>query len=283
VLAGNTLLVATRDYVPRGHLLALDAATGAERWRLRLDEASLSTPAVYGDEIYLGTESGSIVAVHRTAPGPVHLAVFHDSTFGPFSVRARMMRDYFAYAGYQVLSADSLDAFLNARISDGAPSVVVFATEWYRRGPLPPVTDTILFRRYLVAGGKIVWPGRPLAFDVRDSSGTPIGMNPREPERLLGVPFNGVSFSEHAAMPTPTGRQWGIDRWVRGGFGIPPGAATHALTLDETGLATAWVKSFRADRPGSGYVQLWGFGAAPDRLEMIRQVAEYGLLRRAGS
>jgi hypothetical protein len=33
-------------------------------------------------------------------------------------------------------------------------------------------------------------------------------------------------------------------------------------------------------RRGSGYVQLWGFGATVERLPMIQAAAEYGLVRR---
>jgi hypothetical protein len=47
------------------------------------------------------------------------------------------------------------------------------------------------------------------------------------------------------------------------------------------GAATAWVRNYRPDSPGSGYVQLWAFGATADRLPVIRAVAEYGLLRPA--
>ena len=36
---------------------------------------------------------------------------------------------------------------------------------------------------------------------------------------------------------------------------------------------------YRPDRPGSGYVQLWGFGATIERLPAIRAAAEFGLLR----
>ena len=47
------------------------------------------------------------------------------------------------------------------------------------------------------------------------------------------------------------------------------------------GFTTAWVRAFRPDRPGSGFVQLWATGATAERLPVIRAVAEYGLLRPA--
>lgn len=58
-----------------------------------------------------------------------------------------------------------------------------------------------------------------------------------------------------------------------------PEAVTHVLATNPKDRATAWVKEYRTGRPGSGYVQLWGFGASVDRLPLIRAVTEYGLLR----
>jgi hypothetical protein len=60
---------------------------------------------------------------------------------------------------------------------------------------------------------------------------------------------------------------------------MPRSAVTEALAVDETGMTAAWVRRYRPDRPGSGFVQLWGLGASLDRLPAIRAVAEYGLLR----
>lgn len=51
------------------------------------------------------------------------------------------------------------------------------------------------------------------------------------------------------------------------------------LTLDELGKTSTWVRSYRSDRPGSGFVQLWGLGATLERLPYVKAVAEYGLIR----
>jgi hypothetical protein len=100
-------------------------------------------------------------------------------------------------------------------------------------------------------------------------------------ELLLGVSAAALDYDEDLAAPTAAGRAWGIDRRLRGDYPMEPGAVTHVLALNPNGGATAWVKEYRAGRPGSGYVQLWGFGATVDRLPLIRAAAEYGLLRPA--
>jgi len=44
-------------------LVALEAATGAERWRLELAADDLSTPAVVGGLIFVGSRAGSVYAI----------------------------------------------------------------------------------------------------------------------------------------------------------------------------------------------------------------------------
>ena len=92
-----------------------------------------------------------------------------------------------------------------------------------------------------------------------------------------------MEFDHNAAHPTAIGRRWGLDRWFRGDYAVLPSAVTHALAIDELGRTSVWVRTYRPDRPGSGFVQMWGLGATADRLPLVRAVAEYGLMRVAGS
>jgi len=144
----------------------------------------------------------------------------------------------------------------------------------------PVLADTVLLRRYLKAGGKIVNFSVPLGAVVRDSTGAVLGDDPKRMAQLLGVPAATLDYDEGAATPTPGGRAWGIDRTFRGDYPIARSAISEALALNRDGMATAWVRNYRPDRPASGYVQLWGFGATIERLPAIRAAAEYGLLRR---
>jgi outer membrane protein assembly factor BamB len=283
VLAGGALVVSTcRTDSPSGELLVLEPETGTVRWRLRLDEASVSTPAVADGELYLGTEAGSILAVHEVSSEVPHLAVFYDSTLtgAPATPGGRLAMEYFKELGYQVLIADSLARFLQSRINDQAPSAVVFAMDLIPEGIAPAQGETLL-RRYLEAGGKIVNFSAPIGSVVRDSTGAVLGEEPERMERLLGISAQSVDYDENPAAPTKAGRAWGIDRTFRGDYPIAPASVGQTLAADRNGKATAWVQQYRPDRPGSGYVQLWGFGATVERLPAIRAATEYGILRRA--
>ena len=284
VLAGDLLVVGTATTnAGRGELLALDAPTGAVRWRLALGEAVWSSPVVAGHEVYVGCDDGSVVAIAEANPAVARLAVYYDSTATgrPFVAGGRLAFEYFRSVGYQPLDADSLASFLAARIGDGAPSVVVFATDVLPPVAAPVAADTVLLRRYLDAGGKVVWMGEPVGALVRDSTGRLLGMNPRRTESLLGVPMGSLEFDHQVPQPTALGRRWGIDRGFRGDYSLPVSSEIQPLAIDELGRASAWVRVYRADRPWAGFVQLWGLGASADRLALVRAVAEYGLTRAA--
>lgn len=284
VLVGNTLLVGLEESgAYMGELLAIDASEGRVRWRLRLPEAVWSSPVVADGEVYLGCDDGSIIAIHEVSREIPHLAVFYDSTLAFDNVVSdgRFIFDYFRDEGYQALGSDSLASFLTARIRDGGPSVVVFATGDVPRSVAPVAADTVLVRRYLDAGGKIVFLGRPMGVVLRDSTGKPYDLDFKSVERLLGIPSSTFDYDPNTSHPTAEGKRWGLTRWVRGNYPVATSAVTRALTTDRDGLTTAWVKEYRRDRPGMGYVQLWGMGATPELLPTIRAVAEYGILRRA--
>ena len=282
VIAGE-LLFAGVGYTNMGYgdLLALDIATGTIRWRLRFADAVWSSPVVAGNEIYIGSDDGSVVAIHEVSATVPRLAVYFDSSAAAraFVGGSRLTYEYFRGAGYELLNVDSLPRFLAARIADNAPSVVVFATDYVPPSVISTIADTVLLRRYLNAGGKIVWMAEPIASLVRDSTGRPIGLDPRRTERILGVPYATMEYDHNAAHPTDDGKRWGLSRWFRGDFAVAVSAVTTPLAVDELGKTSAWLKTYRPDRPGSGFVQLWGLGATPDRLPFIRAVAEYGLLR----
>lgn len=284
---GDLLIVATYTNQPEdgpAELLALNAATGAQRWRLPLGAPTVSSVVAADDELYVGTDGGEILSIHETNAAPVRLAVFHDSMLTARSTLrgSRLILEYFRGAGYQQLGADSLQAFLTARLLDGAPSVVVFATDALPRQVAPTLQDTVLFRRYLDAGGKVVWLGIPAGVLVRDSLGARAAADVPGSERLLGVSYDSIMFDNLGTSPTALGRAWGVSESVAGDFAVRPDGI-RPLGLNEFGAAPAWVRNYRSNRPWTGYVQLWGLGATAANLEMTRAAAEYGLLRRATS
>ena len=283
VLTGDLLVAGTAmTNAGRGDVIVLDAATGRVRWRLPLGEAVWSSPVVVDHEIYIGSDDGSVVSISEVNRAIPRLAVYYDSTAKgrPFVAGSRLTFEYFRSVGFEPLDSDSLPLFLEARIADDVPSVVVFATDVLPDGVASVASDTVLLRRYLGAGGKVVWMSAPIGALVRDSAGRLLGMNPRRAGAILGVPM-AMEFDQHVTQPTALGRRWGVDRGLRGDFSLPVSPDIQALAIDELGRTSAWVRAYRPDRPWAGVVQLWGLGATADRLPLVRSVAEYGLTRAA--
>ncbi|HSB56004.1 MAG TPA: PQQ-binding-like beta-propeller repeat protein, partial [Gemmatimonadales bacterium] len=284
-LAAGLLLVGTESTAaPWGDLLAIDQATGALRWRLRMDEAIFSTPAAADSMLYIGTDTGDLLAIGEVNPKLPHLAVYYDSTLAPRNPMpgSRLAREYFGDLGYAVLDGAALSTFLEARIADQAPSVVVFAMEALPERITQDTGTTGAWQRYLHAGGKIVWLGTLPGTAVYDSTGRFLGNDLPLTRPLTGLPVDSIDFNEYPSVPTDEGRRWGLSGRWRGDMPAAPGAVSRVLARDTEGWATVWQIEYRRDRPWAGYVQVFGLGPSAERLPMVRAVAEYGLTRRVG-
>ncbi len=188
------------------------------------------------------------------------------------------MRDYFESFGYAIVNRFQLSDFMESSNRDEAPSVVVFAMDHLPETVAAVPSDTVLARRYLESGGKIVWLGLPPLAIARDEEGVPISFG-REPARaLLGVSYDRYNVDQYGAYPTPEGKRWGFTDWWVSTSGVDSAEVTTALALDDNGGAAAWVKSFGGP-PGSGFISLWGtYRPVPAAyVEQIRRVAEYGI------
>jgi len=278
-IAGDTVYVGVG--VGDGSLLALDAATGATRWSYRTGAGIFSTPAVAGRSVYVGSDDGRVYAFESADGASPRRAVYWDEARVPRALFPghEQVRDHFRRAGYEVLDAAALASFMQARIDDRAPSVVVFSIddvpETLATGPAPES----LFRRYLDAGGKVVWLGYPPFIIGRDEKGVPVRLERDGPTRLLGVDHEKAFNSDvYGAHVTPDGARWGLAGWHVLSPGADPGDVSVVLAADALGTAAAWVKSYGGP-DGTGFVQLWPT-VRSDVLAMFTDVAEYGVLRR---
>jgi outer membrane protein assembly factor BamB len=282
-VAGGTLVVG--DFT--GVVLALELASGRELWRFRTGDGVMSTPLVADGRIYVGSDDGRLYALAGDLTAPAHRhwrAVYWDPYAGYSSMdAAKQLRDTLVAESYRHVGRNGIVDFLTARVADREPSVVVFGQDYV---PKTIVTDgeegqPSLLRRYLDAGGKVVWIGHtPFAVvfdpttDEMTQGGSPWGADAK---RVLGFQmdsdFEGVSRVE----ATPAGRAWGLPAgwWVDDTGLTGPQPGVEILAADRHGHASAWVKSFGGP-PGTGFVRLWARERMPDPA-MVRAVAEYGL------
>jgi eukaryotic-like serine/threonine-protein kinase len=258
-----------------GRLNALDRKTGKLLWSFRTGSTTYSTPTPSGDLVFIGSTDGGVYAI-RVSATPVQRAVFFDSAY----IKSASVPDpvflsrYFANRGYTVLDEKALGAFLQARIEDKAPSVLVFAIDHLP----PPALDTAALersplRRYLDAGGKVVWPGIPPVLFPRDpktgSAGGLDALRWGNATKLLGVPHEAAMFDQRGVRATEAGERWGLQSRWRTGWGIDPDRSITVLGLDEFGLASSWVKRYGGPE-GTGFVRV-----PPDEPMTVFLAAEY--------
>lgn len=278
VVAGSTVYVANGG----GTLVALDLGSGSERWRLRLGYGMFGTPAVGSGRLYVGDDDGSVYAIEAAAgrPAPRRLVYWDDrharaSMLGS-SPNHRRVVDHLTGWGYQEADAAGVAAFMDSATVSGIPSVVVFAMDHAPPEILGGETSAGAMRRYLDAGGKVVWLGlAPGAYRKDPASGAFLDFDRARPGRLTGVDHTALDSDTYQVTPTETGRQWGLDTWWQGSPSVSREAVTAALAVDELGRAAAWAQSYGGPA-GTGFVYLPLRDAA--RYPEIRAVAEYGVL-----
>jgi outer membrane protein assembly factor BamB len=262
-----------------GTLWALDRETGVVRWSYRARGSVMSSPAVADGIVYFGSDDGNVYALDGDGRYP-HRAVFWDAALRGYTVNSshEIVRAYFEEYGYLVLDAESLTEFLEDRVGDGAPSVVVFAMDHVPHAAAQEPSDTTLFRRYLDAGGKVVWLGLPpLSFTRDPETGAVTALNRAAGATLLGVEYTGLNFDSYGAVATAAGLEWGAPSWWKSAYAIDRSEEILVLGVDENGRAAAWVKSFGGPA-GTGLVTLSTEQLPVSALAHVRAIAEYGIV-----
>jgi len=245
-----------------GRIYAVDRSTGKQLSVFRTGAQVHSSPVVDRDLLVVGASDGGIYALRLggAAAAPMR-AVFYDSAYLRVSqVRnAADVANYLTDDGYTMVNAERLPAFLAARIADRVPSVVVFAIDFIPAAATTSPVRSSLVRRYLDAGGKIVWLGLPPnIWPVEPTHGERKGLNEltwNAPEELLGVSHAEAIFDQRMARATPEGQRWGLPIKWRVGWSVSPAAVTAVLATDDWGLAGAWAKQFGGS-PGTGFVRV---------------------------
>jgi len=258
-----------RVYVGEGDgtFYALDKKTGKEVWRYRAGGRILSSAIVHGGRVLFGSDDGGIYAVNAAISpnAPLRRAVFWDSALvrAPLSSANDRLRAYLASRGYETLDAAALARFMADRERDRAPSVVVFAIDHIPATVAPVAADTVLFRRYLNAGGTVVAFGAPPLIAPLDLQSL-LGLQRDAAPKLIGVRYTRGNFDPLGNRPTALGRQHGLAEWYIDNWGALPEDVTTVLAHDEQGNASAWIKNFGGPA-GTGFIRFFAGDGSPGR------------------
>jgi hypothetical protein len=184
------------------------------------------------------------------------------------------VRDVLEYAGYEILDADELKTWMDARITDGKLSVVVFCKDVAPDTVLESISSNCTLRRYLNAGGKIVWYADIPMYYQGHADGTLTNYGPDGSINVLGFnAANGSWDSEDEVAFTAEGSDWGLtEKWRS----VRPTAASglRVLARDTNGNAAAWVKHYINGDNYRGFVRIYDQAGEPNVNDLLH-VAEY--------
>ncbi|UCG49416.1 MAG: hypothetical protein JSU94_06460, partial [Phycisphaerales bacterium] len=185
------------------------------------------------------------------------------------------VRDGLVAAGYTILNAAELKTWMDARIADKKYSVVVFCRDIVPDTVAETMTATCTIRRYLDAGGKVVWYADIPFYYVGHSGPAQDTWAVAGSTAILGFNAAGAGWdSGRAANITRIGTAWGLtDSWGS----VRPALTTDVDTVladDGGGNAAAWVKHYVPGDRGRGFVRLRDVSGEPSVGDVIR-AAEY--------
>jgi outer membrane protein assembly factor BamB len=275
-LTGNEVYFGSADE----NIYCLQKTNGEKRWSYKTKGCVYSSPIVDSGTVFVGSDDGFFYAIDEgTAPHKVvYLPIPKDPRLEGFTVDKKIT-PYLKDRGFEQLDSAKLYRFLESRINDGAPSVIVFAYDQIPPNIVGEKPENGMIRRYLEKGGKIIWPGSPPNFFSFDK-GKP-RLDETIAERMLGVDISRPEESgNYYSQATQTGLNWGLRSWLTITYAIVEPGGVTPLAYDEYNRVSAWLKKFN-ERSGSGFVscRTWGWYANvhDEDLELIYNLAVYGM------
>lgn len=280
VVAHNSLFMGSAD----GNLYSLDKKTGVKNWSYKIGTEIYSSP-IFDHEsntIFFGADDGYFYALEDRKDA--HKVVYTPNKIegnNRFIVLDKEITSHLVQKGFMKIDSTQLNEFIHARISDNAPSVIVFTFPVIPKGIIGENPAKGLMRKYLESGGKVLWFGDIPNYFEQDANGG-FKKNPALGAQLLDIEFTIVSQTgNHYSKSTQIGLNLGLPRWFKATCtpvslknGIIP------LAYNEYNQVSAWMKKFN-NRPGSGYISFrsWAYNVPikDSDLELIYNLAIHEL------
>ncbi|MBI5596050.1 MAG: hypothetical protein HY928_08175, partial [Elusimicrobia bacterium] len=181
--------------------------------------------------------------------------------------------------GFKPLDADALAAWMRAKVARGAAGSVCAIVH----GAAP---DTVydrtspqcLARRYMDAGGRLVWAGDvPFLYRGRRDGGHDGNSDTGTHEAVLDIPVRWDWEVGAAPSLTEAGKAWGMRTPDEAARCVD--ASCVSVVLAGSGpYASSWLKTYDKGTPGSGFLRFRGGAfAGPSQADELAAVALQGL------
>ena len=182
--------------------------------------------------------------------------VFYDPRYdAAWNTSCDRIAAWFAARGFAVRGAPELAGWMRQRIATGAfGSVVVMGMGLAPRAIVTPVDQTCLIRRYMDAGGRVVWTGDTALYVVQGETGPTRVIGEAGMAKILGITCDWGAWRGTPQL-TGAGKRWGLQA---------PGTCLRAARLEEVTLSLSddptertsavWLLTTNPAYPLSGFV-----------------------------
>jgi len=263
-------------------LYCLNSLDGSGRWEYKLGGPVYSSPVIDDGVVFVGSDDGCLYAIHekKKPRKAVFQPIVNDPGMNQAFLADPAITPYLRRNGFLQLDSTSIQAFMQERIADGIPSVIVFAFEQLPSALIGIEPEKGLLRQYLNGGGKVLWFGNIPSLYTFGRDGKPV-MDITRGERMLGVKFSRPEESgNYYSKTTQAGLNVGLPEWKMFTYANVENSGIAPLAIDGFGRTTAWTKSYN-ERPGAGFFscRTWGWYSPihDEDLQIILEIANYGL------
>jgi len=241
-----------------GFVHAVRASTGKELWSFPLGDRALSSPVVGDHAVYVASDDGMLVALETSDAAAASGGTRRELVYwqGPHSANSfswfakgigEGVRDSFVRVGFQQIDAAQLQQAIEDQVAHRSDNVIVFADNRMPPALYEASSEGTLIRRFIQAGGGVVFLGLPpVDFVVDAASGEVAAIDDEGLEKALGVPSIALENERgyHVSIPTAEGKQWGLrDAYVSNAGAVLAPNVTTVLARNEFGAATSWYKT----------------------------------------
>jgi len=218
-------------------------------------------------------------AVVQAQSSPYDRVAYWDGNYGTaWAGDGGPVRDELEAVGYTVVDAAGLKTWMNARIADGKLSVVVMCRDAVPDTVAETQDENCTIRRYLDAGGKVVWYS-DIPFYYRTTSG---GANTTWGDNgSISVLGFGGSTAPRDVGDTVTitedGERWGlVTPWSSTRPTLPDAWPNLTiLAANDAGNASGWVAHYVEGDTFRGFVRIEDHTGGPVDIQNLIAVAEY--------
>ena len=254
-------------------IYCLAKANGNKLWEYKTGGCVYSSPVVDSNIVFAGSDDGYMYALEEGMKPikAVYQPIAANAMMEGFTVDKKIL-PYLKERGFEQLDSAKLYHFLNDRIRDGTPSVIVFSYDQIPASMVGVDPQQGMIRKYLEAGGKIIWFGNVPNLYTFDSKGKPT-MDTSVASRMLDIKvIRPEESGNYYSQTTQAGMNMGLPAWKTFTYANIDNERVLPLAIDDHGRVTAWMKKFNA-RAGSGFISCRTLGwYAPIHDEDLRLV-----------